>query len=204
MLVGTGVLVAVAQMRFVVTAAHVADENEWTSLYIGTGRKIVRLLSGPICATAKPNGVRDRDRVDLAIVEPFPETLEKLSSESSFLAPEEFDVRSEELETQYYASGFPGTQTRAHLGTNTAYSKGVIISGKTSSTEKYAEVNANVRSHVVINFDRERVAGTDGSIQKAPEPPGMSGGASGRSTAAAAVSCVRDWRGSASRPRRGC
>ena len=64
---GSGVLVKRGDDHLLVTAAHVLDHNQDTALYI-PAQKRLRKLEGLALVTSAPNGKRENDRVDFAVI----------------------------------------------------------------------------------------------------------------------------------------
>jgi hypothetical protein len=64
---GSGVLTKRNAEHFLVTAAHVLDHNQHTALYIPAQKKLLK-LEGSGLVTSAPNGKRENDRVDFAVI----------------------------------------------------------------------------------------------------------------------------------------
>ena len=172
--VGSGVLLAVADRHFLLTAAHVLDHQEESALYLAVdGGKTVELLGTALTSGLPSSGDRREDEVDVAAVELAAETTSRLPS-TAFLAPSDLDVNEvADQAALYVVMGYPHrkTQRRPGLMLRSVLYKYVARSG----AESYSKVGRSEVDSLVLDFRRERVR-FEGKQQTAPHPEGMSGG----------------------------
>jgi hypothetical protein len=63
--VGTCLLLQIEMRKYILTAAHVIDWNEYSSLYVGGETELI-LIEGDFYRTQKPDGDRKKDHFDFA------------------------------------------------------------------------------------------------------------------------------------------
>jgi len=87
--IGSCVLFKVAEYHFLITAAHVIDWSQNTTLYIG-GHKSLVPINGECHRTSPVGGNQANDKLDIAFMEIDKETLKEIGS-VRFLLPDEID-----------------------------------------------------------------------------------------------------------------
>lgn len=108
--IGSCFLLKVDERLYVVTAAHIIDENGITSLYIGTSSTIEIL--GDFRVTPKVNGRREEDHYNFAY-QPVPDMLiEEFSRFPAFCAPSS-NLRRQKYEGRAYCfRGYPNSKNK--------------------------------------------------------------------------------------------
>jgi hypothetical protein len=174
-LVGSCVLASIGGRTLLLTAAHVYDENEFSSFYIGNGQKLVLLESDTVCATVRRSGTRHKDKLDLAVIPPLDRTVGDLH-QFRFLTPEQFDVGSGTVVRRYIALGYPETRNRPLYRRKVVASEATAYSAVPADEAVYPRCGFTETAHILIKFTRQRIVGDGGQIVTAPAPHGMSGG----------------------------
>src|SRR3990167_5912673 len=77
--IGTCLFIEWEEQHYILTAAHVSDWQEKTTLYVGAGEELVK-INDVFRATPKPAGDRDKDPYDFAYLKLSEKTLEGYKS----------------------------------------------------------------------------------------------------------------------------
>ena len=173
--VGSAVLLAVGDERFAITAAHVTDLRADGLLYIG-GRTTPVQLIGHLADTTAPNGSREFDRVDIAVVCLAQETREHLV-EDEFLTLDEIDARVEPRHDDYFlVAGYPCSKQRLPRGADTidAYLYPFVAVSKDEGA--YESAGYDSRNTLLLGFHQKEMWRRDLGQVTAPKLYGMSGG----------------------------
>lgn len=117
---GSGVLLAVAGRYFFLTAAHLLDHSEVSTLYVAVdGSKAVELLGTSYTSGLPASGRRDDDETDVGFVELAEETAGRLPPEA-FVSATDLDVAdtatSRRVIRSARAKGNRGTRQREGPG----------------------------------------------------------------------------------------
>jgi hypothetical protein len=174
--VGSGILLGVGKERFLITAAHVLDENKITTLYLPGNAELIE-LSGQSRQSKPPENNRDLDTLDTAYIHLSGDIVSRINQGYWFLPPQLVDINDiSTLGKHYMFTGYP------HKALGTAYRTRKIVGQLHSYTDRasdaavYAEVNANPTSNIAINFDAKRAKDDKGRTVTPKERQGMSGG----------------------------
>jgi hypothetical protein len=179
-LLGSGILLKVLSHWFLITAAHVLDENTYTNFYLlgkavdlMMGKTALLDLEGTVHFVNTPEAGRKHDRLDLGFVALSDSLAAELATRYSFLSPEDLDV-NEVLTMEvvvarapYAFVGYPQSRNKARPG-NKFKPCGAMFSLSPAPLERYSGLDLDSRTHIVANFDRSNIGG--------PEPYGISGG----------------------------
>ncbi len=77
--IGSCVLIEINSSKYLITAAHIIDHNEITTLYISGGNDLIQIEAEALITNSK-NGSRDDDKLDFAILSLSTEIIEKLGA----------------------------------------------------------------------------------------------------------------------------
>jgi hypothetical protein len=172
-LIGCGVLLAIDEWRFILTAAHVMDEFDGRNLYLGATDTLVG-VEGVAHRSEPPTGKsRDFDKTDAAVFQITSTIPEALNPH--FLAVEALGVDAEPTDgRKYLVLGYVSSQSRVNRAER------VVIPGRfrfvtnEASPDIYDRLEIAKFSHIALTFDRKRV--TDGTqVFTAPKAVGLSG-----------------------------
>lgn len=174
-LIGTGVLIAVGQKHFLVTAAHVLDLTGKSTYYIPTeitGDLVV--LEGESVHSVPERTV---DLVDIAVVLLSPALVGKLGREI-YLSPSDVDLDDVGDPTRVYiAMGYPWRKnvainraTRRLRASLSAYAANVL------PPQILETAGLDQKSHLLVKYRKRHSRTQIGMDVTAPDPHGMSGG----------------------------
>lgn len=173
-LVGSSVLFSVNQHSFLLTAAHVLDENKHTTLYLAGRDQLVKVV-GPSYRVAVPPAGRGSDTLDFGFIL-LDKAIEHELSRFTGVAPQDIDVDDFPImRTLYGFVGFPETQNKPLPGHKFKLSSAVFTLTATS-LNRYAPLGLNPLVHFVADFDRQKLLDPKKGIITGPMPRGMSGG----------------------------
>jgi len=168
---GSCVLLRVLDCRFLLTAAHVLNESDRSTLYLGArdGNLV------PICGRKySPSIVGRKDRFDIA----FLELAEDVSADS--LSIEGTDVADNPNGNIYSVAGYPNSRSRLDSARKLIAADPIIITSTPSPIRPYDSLGVKPQTHIILDFSRTRMIET-GRVLTAPFPAGMSGGGVWRS-----------------------
>lgn len=175
--VGTGFLLQVADSWLLVSAAHVADEIQLSTLYIPgePGKNLIELPSSATCTKA-PSGDRKKDKIDLAFWELTQTIREQLDRSSMFLPSLLLQPHVEGKPPQHFSFvGFPHKATKEKYGTRKLQSRPEQYTGVCVDEARYQEVGASSAQNIAIDFDPKQAI-SEGKQVTPKDRRGMSGG----------------------------
>jgi Trypsin-like peptidase domain len=173
---GTSTFIAIDRVRYLVTAAHVLDENE--AIHFGHG-----IITGPttgrvVSTSIPPGGTRANDRLDVAVLRLADEQADRLVA----IGREPISVPVWNADDQhtpgqtYVFSGYPASRAEFNRRERTVdlgpMSAKCVVEGEPA----FGRAGVDPRTHIVAQFDRRRMMGQEGRQVTAPGPWGMSGG----------------------------
>jgi hypothetical protein len=173
-LLGSSILLKLPTRALLVTAAHVLDKNEHTTLYFGGTERLVE-LAGPSFRVPRPASGRLKDTLDFGFID-ISDVAPDQWSRYRFVTPGDIDVDDLPVAHTLYAFvGYPETRNRPKLGrkfqlSTTAY---VLVS---SASTRYAALGLNQLTHFVGDFDRRKQFDSGKAVVAGPDPHGISGG----------------------------
>ncbi|MGX9144671.1 trypsin-like peptidase domain-containing protein [Mesorhizobium sp. 128a] len=173
--IGSAVLLHLNGVKVLLTAAHIIDANVFTTLYVGSGKKL-RPIVGEFTATGAPNG-RDHDHYDFAFYEVPKELADNL--DGRFIGLEEISRSARLDQGRYYtALGYPNSKNRKYDPLRNSV-KARLFS-YSSIHKVYPEVATKLPAagehHIFLTYDK-RSRDNDGTVVDSTKLKGMSGGA---------------------------
>lgn len=179
---GSCVLLWHRGQRYLVTAAHVANDWEGRSLFVGTQSAWREHASGFVAFNEKLIGQRNADTFDFAFVavsDAFAASLDGCH----FLHASEVVTNillyfKPPNRSQFFALGWPLNKFNLNVGAKTTEPEFVIYSGNVVPPETYAlvkDVDLRPGHHIAIEYDANEAVGP-GGLQIPPKVIGMSGG----------------------------
>lgn len=174
--VGSGILIGVGNERFLITAAHVLDENKITTLYLPGNSELVE-LSGPSRQSKPPEHNRNLDRFDTAYIHLSGDIVSRINQVYWFLPPQLVDMNDVSTPGKHYMfTGYPHKALGTVYGTRKIAGQLHSYTDRASETAIYTQVDAAPTSNIAINFDVKRVKDDKGRTVTPKERQGMSGG----------------------------
>jgi hypothetical protein len=173
--IGSAILLRLDEAHFLLTAAHVLDHNQNTSLYLG-GDDLI-LLQFESISTASPGGNRDNDHVDFAIANLDNAIVSKLT-EAMFITKDDISSYVGSAEGRIYSClGYPNSKNKSnpYKGTKVIPMLGLYTSVGRSSSKLQAI--ANDQFHILIDHDAKYSCDESGKRVSSIALPGFSGGA---------------------------
>jgi hypothetical protein len=173
-LLGTAVLVQLAEIPFLVTAGHVLDLRADGPLAAGVSPDILPIIGDVTRLRAIGSKSSSDDHVDLGIV--------RLAGQAWKDAPTESFARWTELDHQipilarhtYSLVGFPVTVNRRGVTKGRATAVAYRMAGLECDAVSYEATGTNPETNVMVGFDRKAVWGVDGR-RNSPDLYGASG-----------------------------
>jgi len=166
--IGTCILLQIEKRKFLLTAAHVTDKNEYTSLYIGGGTELILI-----------EGDRKKDHYDFAWLKLNEAFINKIW-DVNFADETQLLFNNDDTEGKLYlALGFPNSKNKK------------INTQETSLTPKYMKYSSTVKQndalcqklrisgadHLFLDYDSKYSKDDNGQIVNSYAPRGISGGA---------------------------
>jgi hypothetical protein len=172
-LIGSSLLLKVHDRSFLVTAAHVLDWNQETSIYVAGRLKPVR-IEGESYRTSPPATGRNDDLMDFGIID-ISGTPPDQWSRYRFLTPDDLDVDDFPADhTLYGFSGYPVTKNRVYSANIKLSSMACIVIA--APPAQYSHLGLQPASHFLGQFDRTRQVDSVKGLMTGPDPHGLSGG----------------------------
>lgn len=175
---GTVVYLVIHDHYFLVTAAHVLDDNADSTLYIPSNKSgNLVILEGPSFKSIADDGDQSNDRTDVGIVELKSDLVDEIGRDS-FLPISLTDVDDTGKKGEIYiAMGYPWEINEdVDLVKNTFKRHPISYTANILPDEKVAEAGLHSSSHLLVAFEKDDTRDTTGKETIPPNPPGMSGG----------------------------
>lgn len=177
-LIGSGILIGLADTVFLLSAAHVADRVKSGPHYFGTSRELLTLPSFRLSSPLPNSGSRDDDPVDLAYWLIDPLTRQRIRS-GDHLHLRELDlVRVSEIapETNHFLNGYPvSRQPRRFDGSELTAATLSFVTDEVTLAD-YAECGRDRETTVIVDYDKDDFYRHDVKLT-GPDLHGVSGGA---------------------------
>lgn len=177
--IGSCVLLNIMERKCVVTAAHIIDDLEFTSLHVGGGlhTELVQVV-GNVHATPKPQGGRRKDAYDFAIW-PISEDVASALGSVQFIGEESICANRATIEGRVYlALGYPVSKNK-NLNIDQASISPRPYSYTTTAKEDgtlAAKLGVSGTDHFFLTREK-RSRDAQGQIVNSIAPVGISGGA---------------------------
>jgi len=174
--IGSGVLIRIMNRTFLLTAAHVIDQQEDGTLLM-PGKQGFMPMNGRFSSMRLPaSGRRSDDKLDVAYCWLDNDCAAKLDSCCMVLEREDVSLEAKpDRRTEYTFAGFPWRKTNVTEGRVETNSQ--TLTGIEAKTSEYETMGLSRSLHIAIRFHRRRTfhQGTR-RVGTAPLPHGMSGG----------------------------
>jgi hypothetical protein len=174
--IGTCFFVRVGALRYVVTAAHVFDESQNSTLYLPVGRRLIA-IGGTFGCTKVPVGGREADHYDFAFSE---------VGNQYFTGPraaswnEESDISLNRVQVEthaYMLVGYPRSKNKKPNNAKKSVRPKIwhyYATGR-SASDLYGRLGLTSEDHICIKYE-ERSRTAEGDWVNSIFPLGMSGG----------------------------
>ncbi len=173
--IGTCLLINWKSQRLLITAAHVIDENEHGTLYLGVGDKLLP-IAGQFNCTTKPDGDRKKDHYDFAWVDIDTDTNLSIPDDAFLFDDKLHIVNGKLYDEPCLALGFPNSKNKIY---------------KNSISPKFMKYWSTLRDipdlcqkmgipeehHLFLDYHKDSSKDSDGKIIDSIKPTGISGGA---------------------------
>ena len=174
--IGTAIALDWNLQKLLLTAAHVIDNNELSSLYVGGAD--LTLLEMNFLTSSKSGQDRIHDHYDFAIGRIPPQTLKALDG-ISFISESDICTASHEpAGTTYTIVGYPNSKnkktnaTKRLVYTEQAHYSDVARTNQTLSQE----LNLSHTTHIFMNYNAKHSRDAQGQRVNSIQLKGMSGG----------------------------
>jgi hypothetical protein len=175
--IGSCVLIEFNSIPYLITAAHVIDQNEITTLYVSGENNLIQIEAEALI-TKSSTGNRDDDKLDFSILPLSSCIVEKLGeviflNESSFLS-----TVSTDKGRLYLALGFPNSKNKKVNNSENKVSQNPFVYSSTLNSDRKAfnEVGANESQHYLLDFCSKHSKDENNKKVNSIAPKGASGG----------------------------
>lgn len=170
-LIGTCLILEINKRFFLISASHVINENEVTSIYVGGGEGLFELTGDAV----KTTGL-DSDLVDIFIIEVSEKDLRTWSI-TNYVGIESIYINKICNHKEIYTFiGYPSTKSKVvRTQANHVRSELHQYYNSTCEDNVFQEVGVHRTSHILIGFEQRKCMS---GVQQVtfPKPNGMSGG----------------------------
>ena len=151
------ILIKVKNKNYIITAAHVIDNNKITTLYVGggDGGQLVK-IEGECLVIKENNDNRKDDKIDIAILSLTEDIVKKLDKvtfidESSFLSKDSLNTKG-----LYLAVGYPNSRNKKNNNKENKILPKYFRYAATlnTSAETFKEIGADKRYHYLLKYDK--------------------------------------------------
>jgi hypothetical protein len=175
---GSAVLLKIADQTFLISAAHVFDENKnpkhRTNIAIVGKHQLIPLGGGVIKSPIPPSGRRSDDKIDIAIVSLGREIAQELGN-FSFLEINQVDPSDAPYKQSLYTfTGYPSTKQEPIKNLTLTIAPVRYTSGPLPP-DKYP-AGYEFGPHTGIDYSKKQMIARSGKVQAPPDPHGLSGG----------------------------
>lgn len=175
--IGSCVLLEISKKKYLVTAAHVTDHNENTTLYVSGENGLVQIEAECI-RTRAVDGSRDKDKFDFAILLLPDHIVNKLGNvkfldETNILTSD--TAKNGEL---YLALGFPTSQNKKVHSNENKVTQNPFVYSSTLKTQSsiFKDIQANPETHYLLDFCSKHSKDENNTVVNPFSPIGASGG----------------------------
>jgi hypothetical protein len=175
---GTGILIRVEDLIFLVSAGHVADQVRGGAHYFGAGGRLLPLPSLRLSSPVESSRSRDEDPVDLGYWVLDPHTASFLTSADTLTLAtlDPARVPSEVESAQFVLNGYPRTRQPRRLDSDEYVAKPFSFLTDEANDREYAAIDLPTDQNILVAFDKDDVFRA-GSRVDGPDLFGVSGGA---------------------------
>jgi len=174
-LIGSAVLLRVGELNFLCTATHVLDARESADLLLPNGDYLEPFAATAVRTSAPGAGISDP--YDIAFMYLNDAYSQRFAHYEFVRVPDGVDQDDVPCDGRIYSFvGYPETKNRSMASALSVRADSRIFSGASLSPVEYDSLHYNHATHLVVAFNKKKMAASDGSVQAPPDPHGLSGG----------------------------
>jgi hypothetical protein len=173
--IGTGVLIDISDITFLLTAAHVIDEMKYGDILIPTNAGL-KSLEGTFSYLETPNKkTRAKDKLDIGYFKLETNFARSLHNDLNVINIDDIVFLDDATQSVIYTfAGYPSSKTKTR--SNFAQSEPYYYSGYSVEKEIYSKYGYNPNFHIIVKFRRHSSVTAIGEKYFPPFPRGISGG----------------------------
>lgn len=173
--IGTGVLIDISGITFLLTAAHVIDENKYGDLLIPTTEGL-KQIEGTFAYLDIPKyGTRDEDNLDVGYYKLDDNFTQNLYKELNKINIDDIVFIDDATQNMIYTfAGYPSSKSiiRPKVATSATYFYG----GYSVESKVYSKYGYDPQMQIIVKFRRHSSVTPEGEKFFPPFPEGISGG----------------------------
>lgn len=171
---GTGVLVSIGKEKFILTAAHVIDDDKELMIPLNDNNLFV---PGGNWIFNNFNGNREKDKLDIAILKLDKESANELELKYSFLSEENFLFNHNPTNIFLYTFlGYPETFSRYSQSKGSFHCRPFFHFNFICEEKVYQELDYSKERNILINYNKQKSINYKlKSLAVGPDLFGMSG-----------------------------
>lgn len=173
--VGSAVLLSVAGIKFVVTAAHVVDASLQGELFIRAGTTPVRIRGTKTTPKLATGASRDRDKIDIAIIALDEASAERFPATDFLTVQELAPLGTLRHEDYFLVAGYPGSKQRLRLREDQIDAALYPLVAVSQPASEYPLASMSPAENLLLGFNKKDTWRRDVGRLTAPDPYGMSG-----------------------------
>ena len=176
--VGTGVLIRVDELVFLVSAAHVIDDIGRGPRYFGAADQTIPLPAFTMTSPIPAHGTRDDDQVDIGYWVLDPKTAALLSSADT-LCLADLDMHDPgdiARDADYFLNGYPESRQPRKMLSGEVEAHTIAFMTKEVSHAEYETARRDRREHLLVGYSKDDFY-SGGAKRRGPDLQGVSGGA---------------------------
>lgn len=151
---GTGVLISVAKEKFLLTAAHVFDDDKELMIPLSDNNLFV---PGGTWIFNNFNGNREKDKLDIAILKLDEESANELGSKYSFLTEENLLLNHNPTNLFLYTFfGYPETFSRFRQSKGSFHCKAFFHFNFVCEDKIYLELDRSKQTNIIVNYNKQK------------------------------------------------
>lgn len=174
--IGSAILLEISEGHFLLTAAHVLDWHESTTLYLGAD-KTFEPLQFEALVSAAPDGDRNKDHFDFAFAPLNANLVQKLPS-AKFIT--EADISSSTTHTDdqtYTCLGYPNSKNKVKWQKGSKVTPSLVSYTNIGRPATKLPAIATDQNHILVGYDGKYVRDDSGARVNAVALRGCNGGA---------------------------
>jgi len=173
--IATALYLSVGHDYFLITAAHVLDENPESTLYC-TGDTNLEEIRGPSVRTALPDRGRKEDKLDVGVVK-LDKTVATQIGLHRFSPISAANVNDCGDGLFYVALGYPATKNlNVDFAQRSVSRNPLSFTNRVHPSHLVESLGLNAAYHLLLDFQKEKAFTSENQKIVAPDPRGMSGG----------------------------
>ena len=174
--IGSCVLIAVGAKKYLVTAAHVIDHNDRSTLYVAGTTNLVKIEAE--CIISKSiDGSRKNDKFDFAVMSLSDQVVQELGTGTKFLKESDILLATPKQRSLYLALGYPNSRNKTNnLNLSVSQNPFVFSSTLVDNPDIFKGISVSAETHYLLDFCRKHSKDVNNKIVNSISPIGASGG----------------------------